>query len=335
MAITIRDVARQAGVGVGTVSRVLNNSPLVSEVTRRKVLAVIAELDYRPSPVARSLSSGRTRTIGVIAAFFTRPAFVEKLRGVEAVLAQSQYDLVLFNVETPAQRDEYFRSVPRRERVDGLIVISLPPDDHDVTRFRQAGIPILLVDTRHPALSHVVIDDVAGGRMATQHLIDLGHRRIAFVGDVVNTPFRFTSSRDRYQGYCEALAQAGIPVRSEYYKQGPHGRHVAHRLTEELLALPDPPTAIFAASDTQAMGVMEAARAAGFRVPEDLSIVGYDDIEVAPYLGLTTVHQPMYQMGMRGVELLLEVVEEPKDGPVVEVLPVELVVRSSTAPPLS
>jgi DNA-binding LacI/PurR family transcriptional regulator len=328
---TIRDVAQRAGVGVGTVSRVLNDNPSVSDATRRKVLSAIEELDYTPNSIARRLSLGKTLTIAVVVPFFTRPSFVERLRGVEYALADSEYDLILFNVETTAKRDAYFRSIPRRERVDGLLIVTLAPGDADVDRFLRANVPTVLIDAHHPRLSQVVIDDVGGGRIATQHLIELGHYKIAFVGDQFDNPFHFVSSRDRYQGYRRALDEAGIPFRPEYHCQGEHGREQAQEMACDLLALPDPPTAIFAASDIQAIGVLEAAQDAGLRVPEDLSVIGYDDIEIAEYMHLTTIRQPLFALGVEGVELLLDSIATPAPSPRRILLPVELVVRGTTA----
>ena len=330
--VTIRDVAKRAGVGVGTVSRVLNDNPSVRKTTRQKVLDAIAELDYSPNPIARRLSLGKTLTVAVIVPFFTRPSFVERLRGVEYALADSEYDLILFNVETTAKRDDYFRSVPRRERVDGLLVISLSPRDADVERFLQADVPTVLIDAHHPRLSRAVVDDVTGGRMATQHLVDLGHRKIGYVSDHLENPFNFVSSRDRHEGYCQALAEAGIPFRAEYHRQGEHGRREAREMASVLLSLPDRPTAIFAASDIQAIGVLEAARDAGLKVPEDLSVIGYDDIEIAEYLHLTTIRQPLFVSGVEGVALLLESIATPSPTPRRVPLPIELAIRDTTIP---
>jgi LacI family transcriptional regulator len=332
MTPTIYDVARHAGVGVGTVSRVLNDSPRVSEATRQKVLAAIEELDYHPSPIAQRLSLRKTFAIGVIAPFVTRPAFVGRLRGVEAALTESEYDLVLYNVETTDKRDACFRELPTSQRFDGLLIIALPPTDEDVAHFHQAGIPVVLIDAYHPALSCVVIDDVKGGYMATQHLIELGHTHIAYISDPLESPFRFTSSLHRYQGYREALDEAGIPFRPEYHRWAEHGEEQARDMARHLLELADPPTAIFAASDTQAMGVIQAARDADLRIPEALSVIGYDDIQAAKYMGLTTVHQLLFESGQRGVGLLLETLENPQTEPVHEVLPIELILRGTTAP---
>jgi DNA-binding LacI/PurR family transcriptional regulator len=336
MPATIRDVAQKAGVGLATVSRVINNSPLVSAATRKRVSDVIAELNYSPSPTARRLSLGKTHVIAVIAPFFTRPAFVERLRGVENTIADTPYDLVIYNVENIEKRDLYFRKVPRPERADGVLIISLPPRDEDVSLLTRSQIPIVLIDANHPSLTllnRVIVDDVTGGRTATQHLIELGHRRIGYISDPLESPFKFTASYDRYQGYRQALAAAGLPFNGDYHGAGEHGRADARALATQMLSLPERPTAIFAASDTQAMGVLEAARNLGLRVPEDLSVVGYDDIEVAEYLRLTTIRQLLFESGRLGVELLLQVLESPPAEPICQVLPTELVVRGTTAPP--
>lgn len=333
MGVTISDVAREAGVGVGTVSRVLNNSPRVSDATRERVLGVMRQLDYVPNPFARRLSLGRTLTLAVIVPFFTRPSFVERLRGVEAAMAETDYDLVLYNVETVEKRDKCFRQVPRKERVDGLLVLSLAPTDGHAEQFRRSRVPTVLVDAEHPDLPGLAIDDVEGGWLAARHLTNLGHRRIAFLGDTYPNPFNFTSSHRRYLGYREALSEVGLAVHPDYYVKGEHACDVARQLTHRLLASDQPPTAIVAASDTQAMGVLEAARDRDISVPQDLSVVGFDDIEVASYLKLTTVRQPLFESGWRGTHLLFQVIEGSAAGGPREDLPVELVVRGTTAPP--
>jgi DNA-binding LacI/PurR family transcriptional regulator len=305
----------------------------VSEATRQKVLAVIEELDYHPSPIAQRLSLRKTFAIGVIAPFFTRPAFVGRLRGVEAALTESEYDLVLYNVETTDKRDACFRELPTSQRFDGLLIIALHPTDEDVAHFHQAGIPVVLIDAYHPALSHLVVDDIKGGYMATKHLVELGHTRIAYISDPLESPFRFTSSLHRYQGYRQALDEAGIAFQPEYHRWAEHGEEQARDMAHRLLDLAEPPTAIFAASDTQAMGVIQAARDADLRIPGNLSVIGYDDIQAAEYMELTTVRQLLLESGQQGVKLLLETVENSQTEPVHKVLPTELIVRGTTAPP--
>jgi DNA-binding LacI/PurR family transcriptional regulator len=334
--VTIADVAAHAGVGAGTVSRVLNDSPRVSETTRARVLAAIEALDYRPNPLARGLSRGRCQTLGVVVPFFTHASAVERLRGVVAALDGSRYDLVLFNVETPVHRDEHFATLTRRDRADGLLIMSLPPTPSSLHRLASSGVPTVLLDTRGAGVPAVVTDDVEGGRLATRHLLDLGHDRVGFLGDDPSNPLGFRSSTAREQGYRESLAAAGLAIRDEHVLHGPHVRSVARELAHRLLATPDPPTAVFAASDTQALGVLEAARSAGLTVPGDLSVVGFDDVEVSSYAGLTTVRQPLFESGRRAAELLLDslAAEEPLGERELE-LDLELVVRSTTGPPKS
>jgi LacI family transcriptional regulator, galactose operon repressor len=331
--VTIADVAAAAGVGAGTVSRVLNNSPRVKPETRARVLAAIERLEYRPSPLARGLSRGRPQTFGVVVPFFTHASAVERLRGVSAALDGSRYDLVLFNVESPLHRDEHFAALTRRDRADGLLVVSLPPPEGSLERLADAGVPVVLLDARGKGVPAVVTDDVEGGRIATRHLLELGHERIAFIGDDPDNPFGFTSSRDRERGYVEAMAAGGVDVRPGYICHGPHVRSVARRLAQELLALQQAPTAIFAASDTQALGVLEAVRAAGRRVPDDLAVVGFDDIEVSSYAGLTTVQQPLYESGFKATSLLLEALDAGPLPPIEHELPLGLIVRETTGAP--
>ncbi|MDX1690079.1 MAG: LacI family DNA-binding transcriptional regulator [Acidimicrobiia bacterium] len=325
-------MARRAGVGVGTVSRVLNGSPLVSDATRERVQRVIDEIGYRPSSLARALSLGRSTTIAAIVPFFTRASVVQRLRGVADVIGESDYDLVLYDVHTPEQRDRRFELATRTDRA-GVLIISLAPSDDVVKALAEAAVPVVFVDRRVEGLSSVWTDDEAGGAAATRHLIELGHERIAFVGDRTDDPFGFTSSRDRFTGHRRAMASAGLPLVEEYEVAGEHGRHMAHRFTSQLLELDEPPTAVFAASDWQAFGVLEAAHDAGVSVPGELSVVGYDDVDVARHLGLTTVRQPLYETGSRAAEMLVSALDGTAGEATSVELPTELVVRRTTAPP--
>jgi len=319
-AATIADVAFQAGVGASTVSRVLNGGQ-VSGPARARVTAAIDDLGYRPRASARALVTGSTGTLALVVPFFTHPSAVERLRGVLAAVDEADFELVVCNVATPAQRDEYLGRRSPLDRSDGLLIQSLAPTDEEADAFLRAGSPVVLLDAFHPRLPSVLADDVAGGMLATRHLIELGHERIAFIGDRPDPGFGFVASDRRRDGYRRAL------------QLGPDGRLVAHRLTRELLCLPEPPTAVFAASDTQALGVLEAANAEGFSVPDDLSLVGFDDLEVAPYVGLTTVHQPLEESGRQGIERLLALVHHEDGRPHEERLELELRVRRTTAPP--
>jgi len=332
--VTIRDVAREAGVGVGTVSRVLNNSDSVSASTREKVQAAITQLNFFPSVTARRLSLGKTQTIAVVLPFFTWPSYVERLRGLDVSLVESGYDLVLYSIDTPSRRDDVLEKLIGGDRVDGVIIMTLGLSDAIVARFLNAGIAVVLVDSFHPELPSIGVDDVLGGYEATRHLIELGHRRIAFIGDYMENDMGFRSVEKRFVGYYQALEEADLPFSPAYHQQGPHGRRSAQKMARALLQLAEPPTAIFVHSDTMAIGAIEAAQQLGLEVPGDLSVVGYDDIDVAELLRLTTVRQQLYESGHRAGQLLLEhLAGRPFVAPLSITLPVELVVRQTTAPP--
>ena len=333
MKVTIGDVARVAGVGRGTVSRVLNERANVDPATRARVLSAIRDLDFAPSPTARRLSLGRTQTVAVILPFLTRPSAVERLHGIEFALVRAGYDLIVFNVETVERRESVFRDLPRPERVDGLIIVSLSPHEEEVQRIERSGLPAVLVDAHHRALPRVVADDVLGGHIAAQHLIGLGHRRIAFIGDIPRTPLAFTSSRLRLTGVRRALADARLRLPASLIGLGDHSRRRAAELAVRMLSTPLPPTAIVCASDTQAAGVLEAATSLGLSVPGNVSVTGYDDLELADHLGLTTIHQPLFESGVRAVQRLLIGIDGGSTGPLREVQGISLVVRRSTAPP--
>jgi LacI family transcriptional regulator len=287
----------------------------------------------RSTATVAEAAKSATGTLGMVIPFFTHPSAIERVRGVLAALDDTQYELALCNVSTPAQRDEYLGRRAPLGRSDGLLIVSLPPSDAEAEAFLRAGVPVVLLDAYHPRLPRLVTDDVLGGALATRHLVALGHERIAFVGDTTDPAFGFVASRARLHGYLDALEEAGLRPDPELQRVGPHGRLVAHRLTRELLSLPEPPTAIFAASDTQALGVLEAAAVEGFAVPDDISVVGFDDLEVAPYVGLTTVRQELEDSGRRGVERLLGLIRGEDDGPLEQPLELRLVVRRTTGPP--
>jgi DNA-binding LacI/PurR family transcriptional regulator len=342
---TIRDIAQIAGVTPGTVSRALNDSPLVNEKTKGRIVEIAKEINYSPNLVARRLSIGKTFAIGVIVPFFTRPSVSERLDGVVSVLSNSNYDLVIHDIENPHQRTIGFQNMLHERRIDGALIISMPIIDEDVQFFRESPIPIVFVDRKDPSLSEfnsIVIDDVNGGYQATRHLIDLGHTKIGFIGDNTElrtnplnemdaNPFRFTSSRDRYKGYQKAMAEADIPINPDYYGEDEHGHIQAWNLALEMLQLPDPPTAIFAASDTQAFGVIQAARQLNIPIPEKLSVVGFDDIQAAEFMQLTTIRQLLYESGCSGVELLINAINGKQEEPVTITLPTELVIRNTTS----
>src|ERR1700754_1774997 len=247
---TIRDVARRAGVSAATVSRVLNDSPLVVEETRARVRAAVEELGYRLNATARTLSIGRAQAVGVVVPFFTTHSVIERLRGVVSRLGRHEragYDLLLFDVEAPEQRADAMRDLARRNRAAGLLTVSLPVFDEEVDAPASDDLPAVLLDVTHPRLPRVVIDNLAGGELAARHLLEKGHRRIGFVGDHPTNAYGFTSSEDRRRGFHAQLARAGCEFDPALERFAPHGRDEARRCGLELLALTKPPTPIFAA----------------------------------------------------------------------------------------
>lgn len=333
MAVTIYDVARAAGVGVGTVSRVLNNSQAVKESTRQKVLNTISRLNYEPDPIARSLTTGRTRVLGVIIAFVTRSFSVEVLRGMVSAVSGTDYDLVIYNVESDEKRDYYFKQLPMRRRVDGLLVVSLRPDDEFLPSTLEAKLPAVLVDAYSPHFTSLVVNNMGGAYLAVKSLIEKGHRRIGFVNGIIEGNFKFNQANDRLIGVHQAFSEAGIVfdpqlmLATDWTRAG--GRHAA----EQFLSLPEPPTAIFAASDVQAVGVLETARRLKLDVPGDLSVMGFDGVELSELLELSTVQQPMQQMGEMAIVKLLELLENENQAPELIRLDTWLVERHTTAPP--
>jgi DNA-binding LacI/PurR family transcriptional regulator len=332
---TIADVAAASGVGVGTVSRVINGAPNVREATRFSVLKVIDRLGYRPSHLAASLSRGTARTMAIVVPHLTRPSVVMRLAGALAVLDEQGYDTVVCNVDTPQQRDHHLAALTKRHRADGVMVVSLRLSRQQLESFQRAGVPLVTVGVLAPGVPQTITDDVAGGRLATGHLLALGHRRIGFVGDTTHrmsaTHLGFSSSQHRLSGYRQALAAAGVGYDPGLVRRGPFGPANAEALAAELLALPDRPSAIFAASDTQAMGVLTAADRCGIAVPGQLSVIGFDDIESAALLGLSTVRQPLENSGAEGARRLCALLRGERVRPLRQQLTLEVVHRASTA----
>lgn len=330
--VTMAQVAADAGVSIPTVSRTLNESAPVANKTREAVLRSVERLGYHPNAMARGLSRGHSDTILVIVPHITEPSVAVRLSGLIGVLRDSPYELHLVDLERPAEeRVRPIGAIVLQNRPAGVVIISLPPDADDCQCFRDVGVPVVVIDASSPELPSDGIDDVAGGELAARHLIRLGHTRVAFVGDQEETAIGIPASADRRRGYERAMREAGLPLRSRYVGTAPHGTDTARAVSEGMLELAEPPTAIFAASDVQAFGVLAAARDRGFRVPEDLSVIGFDDIDAASLTGLTTVRQPLAVSGRRAGMQLLKLLGHPTVGVLPEFPPLEVVVRNTTA----
>jgi DNA-binding LacI/PurR family transcriptional regulator len=329
--ISIATVAAEAGVGVGTVSRVLNESDQVSEATRKRVLSTMERLDYRPLRSASSLSKGRTDAVGILVSVITRPSVMARLVGVIDVLSDAGLDAVVFNVENRTQLDRHLSSITDQRRVDGIISISLRIPEERLTRIRKLDIPLVLVDNSLPNLPCVYIDDVAGGNMATEHLLSLGHQRIGFIGDNAHTDLGMSASEDRYAGYLMALEAAGIAPDFDLVARGPHSSEAAAALTSALFELgKHRPTAIFASSDTLAVGVIKATQQHGHKIPDDCAVIGFDNLDISSILDISTVNQPLLESGIKGASKMVSLLNGEIAKPHREELSLEVVPRGSS-----
>ena len=331
-AISIATVAAEAGVGVGTVSRVLNGSDQVSEATLKRVLGTIERLDYRPLRSAASLSKGRTDAVGILVSVITRPSVMARLVGVIDVLSDAGLDAVVFNVENRAQLDRHLSSIIDQRRVDGIISISLRIPKERIARIRKLAIPLVLVDNNLSGLPCVYIDDVAGGEMATNHLLALGHRRIGFIGDNARSDLGMSASENRYAGYLMALEAAGIGPEFDLVARGPHSSEAAAVLAGALFELgKHRPTAIFASSDTLAVGVIKAAQQHRLKTPDDVAVIGFDNLEVSSILDISTVNQPLLESGTKGASKMVSLLNGEIAKPHREELGLDVVPRGSSS----
>ncbi len=308
---TIYDVAEKAGVSITTVSRMLNMPDKVSPETRERILAAIDQLGFVPKAEARARALRHTGRIGVITPFFTAPAFVQRLRGIAAALSKVSYELVIYPVESAGQLESYFGSIPLTGGLDGLVVVSLPISDIIARRLNSFNIPTVLIEYSHPVLNCVEIDDFEGGRMAAEYLIRKGHKHIAFLASSEIPEYAITTLTQRFTGFRQALTDAGLELPENYVRQAPNDQEQISQVTADLLHLPYPPTAIFAALDFHAASVFKAAIRLGVHVPDQLAIIGFDDLDIAEYADLTTICQHLDESGRLAVEILLSHIADP------------------------
>lgn len=332
MAITIRDVADAAGVSTATVSRALRGLPNVDDRTRDRVKQVAAELDYVISPSASRLASGRTGSIAVVTPYIARWFFSTVLSGVEDVLQEADMDLLLTCVGdhyVPSNRSPV---APRlRRRVDGILVIAVPPSDPQLRELLNLDMPTSMIGLSVKGIPTVTIDDVAAARLATQHLINLGHTRIGLIGGSPSEA-PFTAEFDREQGFAQAMAEAGVAVDPMLEAYGYFTIQGGEAAMTALLAQPKPPTAVFALSDEMAFGALRSLRAHGLKPGVDVSVVGVDGHDMSEHLDLTTVVQPVADLGRIAARSLLAQMREGQPPAEETRVATTLVVRGSTGP---
>lgn len=331
---TIEDVARAAGVSVATVSRALRGLPNVAASTRERVERAAGELNYRADPAASRLAAGRSRTLAAVVPFVNNWYFSEVMAGVEAVCAEAGYDAVIISLGTGhGERRPIDGSEALHRRVDGLITVDIEISDEEVAAIHTNGLQVISVGPELSAAPSTGIDDVGVGRLATQHLIDLGHRRIGIIGDRTDPVLWYLVPRLRHAGYVETLETAGIEIDPALFVDGNFTVHGGAEAFGELMTLDDRPTAVFAIGDAMAFGALQRARELGLDVPGDVSIIGVDDQPVAEVLGLTTIHQDVAEHGARAARWLIDRLagHQPPIGRIDG--PIELVVRRTTAAP--
>ena len=329
MMITIRDVAQHAQVSVTTVSHVINGTRFVSEDAQARVRAAIEALNYVPSAVARSLKSSRTHTVGMMIPNNSNPYFAEIIRGIEDTCFAAGFNVILCNSDDDPHKQAAYVRVLSEKQVDGLIVLSSGGDPELLDTLRSATMPQVVVDREIDDLAAdlVEVDHEGGARVAVEHLVSLGHRRIACIAG----PMELSPARQRVQGWRRALEAAGLGRDDTLVASGAFTAEGGHEAMRSLLQ--HRPSAVFASNDLMAIGAICAAADAGLRVPQDLSVIGFDDIALAAYSNppLTTIAQPKHQTGELAARMVMQRIAKPERPLQREILRPSLVIRRSTA----
>jgi LacI family transcriptional regulator len=331
MALTIKDVAKEAGVSYATVSRALNNHPEVNEDTKRRIFKIAAEMGYQPNAIAQGLVKKETKTIGLLIPDITNPFFPEVALGIEEAANEAGYTIFLCNTNWNEEREENYLNVLLQKQVDGLIIAPSSENLAHLKKVLDLGVNIIFISymIRHPNSTSIIIDNICGAQMAVEHLVKKGHKRIAFIGGFQD----ISASNERLKGYKYALKQNNIEINKAYIKNGDFKRETGHIMMHNLININKKPTAVFAANDLLALGAIQAIKEEGLSVPSDIAVVGFDDIEFAslPEIQLTTVAQPKYEMGKLAFETLIKQLkgEGNKIGKKILLDP-ELIIRGTT-----
>ena len=332
---TITDVARRAGVSVTTVSHVINGTRFVSDELRLRVTAAMEELRYRPNYMARSLRSGETKIIGLVVPDNSNPFFAEISRVIEDVGFENGYSVILCNSDGDLNKEQAYINLLISKQVDGVIFIASGSKQDLLEELITNKIQVIVADRKIPqSMADVVlVNNEQGGYIASGHLVALGHERIG----CISGPSDLTPSADRVKGYERALSEANIPIQDELIVAGDLRYQGGEKAMQRLLELNTPPTAVFASNDMMAIGAMRAIHNAGLRIPEDVSLVGFDDIPLAAALfpALTTVSQPMTELAQLTAKRLIDRIQNSEENfnPQQYILETELIVRDSCAPP--
>ncbi len=304
--VNIYDVAEKAGVGIGTVSRVLNNSTKVKDKTRKKVLDVMQELNYRPNKVAQNLARQKANAVAVIVPSFIDHFFVEVLKGIQDALEKENIDLILHKIDLNGNRMTKIMDIVHSRKVDGIAALTMDISKTENQELKDSGIPLVIADEFSADFNSIYLDDVKGAEMAVDYLVELNHSQIAFVNGDLNS----LHGQKRLEGVKKSFEKNKINIDQNLIKNGDFYVEDGYQSMREIFKLPRKrwPTAVFAASDNQAIGVLQAMEEQGLNAPDDIAVIGYDNIELAKYLKLTTICQPMYQLGYLAIEILLKAI---------------------------
>ncbi|MEE8601762.1 LacI family DNA-binding transcriptional regulator [Euzebya tangerina] len=333
MTASITDVAARAGVSVATVSRALRGLPNVADGTRQKVMAAAEALDYVVNPNASRLAAGRNTTIGVVLPHTVGWYFQHVMTGLQAHLRLRGFDLLVYTVPTPEARDQFLTTLPFRKRVDGLVLVDVPLTDAEQRALAELDIPLVAVGEGGRHFPLIKVDNCRGAEIATDFLLDLGHERIGLVSGPLDDPMRFRVANDRHEGWAKSLAGRGVDPEPSWVSIGDFRMQHGVSGIIDLLTQSTGLTAVLIMSDEMATGALHVLSQQNIRVPEDLSVIGFDGQEIATYLGLTTVHQPMEMLGVQAGEVLLALIRGESPGAFPRVLPVSLAVRETTSMP--
>ena len=325
----IKDVAREAGVSTATVSRALRDMQHVNPETRTKILAAAEKLNYTLTTL-KNLDQKRANTVGVIAPYISRWYFAKVIQGAEHALSEAGFDLLVYNINQNEDRNRIFKNEYLKGRIDALISIAVPLDEEEFQAILDLNIPTALVGTADKRVSSIRIDDISGARTATQHLVNQGHKRIGLIGGFSNNQYKFPVARDRRIGFLQALKESGIEFDPMHEVIGDFQISTSEQAMGELLARRDRPTAVFCESDEMAIGAIHAIKRHGLKVPEDISIVGFDNHEMSEYFDLTTIEQPVQMIGEMAAWSIMEKLKKPNSEKADLILPTSLVVRNST-----
>lgn len=328
---TIYDVAKMAGVSIATVSRVLNGSPNVRDSTRHKVWEVVDALGFVPKADAVARARASIGQIGIISPFFTIPSFGQRMRGVAQALANSSYELIIYTVDMMSRYDTLLAQLPLNQQLDGLIINALPLSDEAAKRLASSSFEIVLMETHHPKFCGFQIDNNSGGRLAAEHLLAQGYQRFAFIDYWTSQEHAIRPGKARLRGYKNAIGDVNHQLDDSHIVIVPM-RDLAQtrQQIEELFDIIETPTGLFVAADYLALFVMRIAQERGFRIPRDIGIIGFDDIELAELMGLSTISQSLDEMGQLAAELLLDRIAK-SDMPIQNTtVQLELVKRETT-----